>query len=58
MTSLFGTEYFGFIASAYAVTATVLFVLVVWILATHAHRKRELDRLEKAGLKRASRSNV
>ena len=57
MTSLFGTQYFGFILSAYAVTGTVLVALVLWVLITHASRKRQLDQLEKSGMKRASRKN-
>ena len=57
MTSLFGTEYFGFIASAYGVTTIVLLALVGWILVTYSHRKKALLALEQAGLKRASRSN-
>ena len=57
MTALFGSKYFAFILSAYSVTALVLLVLTVWIVLTHTSRKRQLANLEKAGLKRASRSN-
>lgn len=57
MTALFGTKYFGFILSAYAVTTLVLLLLVVWILMTHKSRKRQLAKLERAGLKRASRTD-
>ena len=58
MTALFGTKYFGFILSAYAVTTIVLLLLVVWILMTHRSRKKQLAKLEKAGMKRASRNDV
>ncbi len=57
MTALFGTKYFGFILSAYGITAAVLIVLTVWIFTTHTRRKQQLAKLEEAGLKRASRSN-
>jgi len=56
MTALFGTEYFGFIAGAYGIVTFCLLALVVWILAAQRSRKRELDRLEERGLKRASRA--
>lgn len=58
MSALFGTKYFGFILSAYAVTTIVLVLLVVWILMTHKSRKQQLARLEEAGIKRASRKDV
>ena len=58
MTALFGTKYFGFILSAYAVTTIVLLLLVVWILMTHRSRKKQLAKLEQAGMKRASRNDV
>ena len=58
MTVLFGTKYFGFILSAYGITAAVLLVLTIWILLTHQSRKRQLAKLEEAGIKRASRSHV
>ena len=58
MSALFGTKYFGFILSAYAVTTIVLVLLVVWILLTHKSRKQQLARLEEAGIKRASRKDV
>ena len=58
MAALFGTKYFGFILSDYAVTTIVLLLLVVWILMTHRSRKKQLAKLEKAGMKRASRNDV
>ena len=58
MAALFGTKYFGFILSAYAVTTVVLLLLVVWILMVHKSRKRQLAKLEEAGIKRASRNDV
>ncbi|MEP0943286.1 MAG: heme exporter protein CcmD [Rhizobiaceae bacterium] len=57
MTSLFGTKYFGFIVSAYGITTVVLLLMVAWILLVHRSRKKQLARLEEAGIKRASRSN-
>ena len=57
MTALFGTKYFGFILSAYGITAFVLLAVTIWILVTHRSRKKQLAELEKAGMKRASRSN-
>jgi len=58
MSVLFGSKYFGFILSAYGITAAVLVALTVWILVVHKMRRRQLSQLEKAGMKRASRSNV
>ena len=57
MTALFGTKYFGFILSAYGITAIVLLVLTAWVFAVHRSRKRQLARLEEAGIKRVSRSH-
>lgn len=57
MTALFGTKYFGFIASSYAITTVVLILMVIWVLATHARRKRELRLLEEAGIRRASKAD-
>jgi len=57
MQALFGTEYFGFIASAYAVTSAVLLALIVWIFLTYSNRRKTLQKLEKSGLKRASSQN-
>ncbi|MEE9313625.1 MAG: heme exporter protein CcmD [Rhizobiaceae bacterium] len=54
MSEIFGTKYFGFIASSFAVTFAVLALMVIWVLMTYSKRKRELARLENAGLKRAS----
>ena len=58
MTSLFGTKYFGFIMSAYGITIVVLLILTFWILMTYRARKGQLVKLEEAGIKRASRSDV
>lgn len=57
MTALFGSKYFGFILSAFSITAAVLILLTIWILVVYRMRLRKLDQLEKAGVKRASRSN-
>ena len=55
MTALFGVEYFGFIASAYAIVFLALVGLTLWIVQTHRHRKKVLKALEEAGIKRASK---
>lgn len=57
MSALFGTKYFGFIASSFAITLVVLLAMVVWVLVTYSKRKRDLARLEQAGLRRAARSD-
>jgi heme exporter protein CcmD len=57
MTSLFGTQYFGYILAAYGLTALALILLTIWIVAVHNSRKRQLDRLEESGLRRAARSD-
>ena len=57
MSELFGTKYFGFILSAYGITFVVLALMIIWVLATYSRRKRDLARMEEAGLKRASRTN-
>lgn len=57
MTALFGSKYFGFILSAYGITAVALIALTVWIFLTHARRNQQIAMLEEAGLKRASRHN-
>lgn len=57
MTNLFGTQYFGFILSAYGITVVVLVALTISILITHRRRKNQLAELEKVGLKRASGKN-
>ncbi len=54
MTALFGTEYFGFIVSAYGVVTFVILALLAWVHLTYAARKRDLAKLEQAGLKRGS----
>lgn len=56
MSEIFGTKYFGFIASSYAVTAVVLLIMVGWVLMTYSKRKRDFAQLEKAGLIRASKN--
>ncbi len=57
MTTLFGSKYFAFILSAFGITAAVLVLMTLWILIVYRVRRRQLDQLEKAGLKRASRSD-
>lgn len=57
MTELFGSQYFFFVASAFGITAAVLLVLTGWIVATYFSRKKQLEALERAGFKRASRSH-
>jgi heme exporter protein D len=57
MNTLFGTKYFGFIFSAYGITAVVLLGLLIWIVATYRGRRRQLAKLEAAGIKRASRTH-
>ena len=54
MESMFGTDYFGFIASAYTITAVVLIGLLIWVRLTYSKRKQEMDRLERFGIRRAS----
>lgn len=58
MTDLFGSEYFFFVASAFGITAAVLVVLTGWIVATYISRKKQLQALERAGLKRVSGPHV
>ncbi|MDD9908294.1 MAG: heme exporter protein CcmD [Ahrensia sp.] len=50
--SLFGTQYFGFIASAYGVTFVVLMSMIVWVLVVQRQRRDKLARMEEAGLRR------
>ena len=57
MNALFGTKYFGFIFSAYAVATLALVLLTVWLVVTYRRRKRQLDRLDQMGVKRAARSD-
>ncbi len=57
MASLFGTQYFGFIASAYGITLAVLCIMTVAIVMTYRARRRKLDELEKAGHRRTSRTD-
>lgn len=57
MTALFGAQYFGFIASAYAITFAVLAALTAYILITHRRRRRQLADLKKAGMRRTARRN-
>lgn len=58
MSELFGTRYFEFIASSYAVTAVVLVVMVGWVLLTQRSRRRQIAALEEAGIRRASREKA
>ncbi|MEL6503387.1 MAG: heme exporter protein CcmD [Pseudomonadota bacterium] len=58
MSDLFGTRYFEFIASSYAITALVLVVMVVWVLLTQRSRRRQIAALEEAGIRRASREKA
>lgn len=58
MTALFGTRYFEFIASSYAITAVVLMAMVVWVLLTQRSRRRKIAALEEAGMRRASRKKA
>jgi heme exporter protein CcmD len=57
MTSLFGTQYFGYILSAYGLSAMILLGLTAWILMVYSRRKRQLARLEKTGQRRVARTN-
>lgn len=57
MDALFGTKYFGFIASSYGITAVVLLIMVAWVLLTQRARRRQLAALEEAGVRRASKGH-
>lgn len=57
MSAMFGTKYFGFIASAYGATFVVLAGMVLWVLWTQAKRKRDLAVMEKLGLRRGTSNN-
>jgi heme exporter protein D len=46
----------GFIASAYIVTAIVLGLLVVWVIADGRLQRRRLAALEARGIRRRSAS--
>lgn len=54
MTALFGTQYFGFIASAFGITFLVMSALIVWVFVTYRNHTNTLNRLEQAGFKRSS----
>ncbi len=54
MNEIFGTQYFGFIASSFGITLFVLLAITFWILWTHRARRKALAKLEAAGIKRAS----
>lgn len=56
MSGIFGTKYFGFIASSFGITLAVLLGATLWILWTYRARKKALAKLEAAGIKRASSS--
>jgi len=57
MIELFGTKYFGFIATSYAITACVLLAMIVWVVTNYYRHKTTLRRMEQAGLRRASSKN-
>jgi len=44
----------GFIVAAYITTATVVAVLVTWVIADHAAQRRALADLERRGITRRS----
>ena len=56
MSELFGTQYFGFIASSFGVTLIVLLGMTIWILMTYRARHKALAKLEAAGIKRANKT--
>ena len=56
MSELFGTQYFGFIASSYGITFIILLAITLWILMTYRARQKTLAKLEAAGIKRASKT--
>lgn len=43
-----------FVSTAYGASALALGCLLMWIVADHRARKRELAELEKAGIRRRS----
>ena len=54
--TLFGAKYFGYIASAWGVSLAALVLMALWVRASHRARRRELERLERAGLRRAAQA--
>lgn len=48
------TGHVAFVAGAYAISALSLVLLSVWIIADGKARKRELELLEKQGIRRRS----
>ncbi|MEL6967392.1 MAG: heme exporter protein CcmD [Pseudomonadota bacterium] len=50
----FGERYVWFIVSSYGVSAIVLAGLVVWVLVVHRSRRRAIQKLEAAGIRRAA----
>ena len=53
--ALLGTKFAGYIAGAWGVSALGLLTLAVWVGVTHAARRRDMARLERAGQRRAAR---
>lgn len=47
-------DHLGFIVAAYALTATVLLGLVVWVVADGRVQKAALAELDRRGVRRAS----
>lgn len=47
-------DYFGFIASAYAVSALAILGLLLWVVLDARARRAELKALETSGLRRRS----
>ncbi len=52
MSELFGTKYFGFIASSYGITALVLLIMVVWVIVNQRRFRRQLAEMEALGYSR------
>ena len=47
-------DYFGFIVSAYGISALALLGLAAWVFLDARARRAEIDRLEASGLRRRS----
>lgn len=54
--ALFGTKYLGFIAGAYGIVTLSILLLTVSIWLTARRRREQLQKLEEAGLRRASKA--
>jgi heme exporter protein CcmD len=50
--TLLGTQYGGFIASSFAISATVLIALILWVWLTFRSRRKALKALDDAGFGR------